>query len=137
MPERAPAEQNRHESVYRSFVAALTQRDLAEIGALTTDDVEVRSYSTAGALVRGREETLTAVDGNRHLIYTPSLHAFEHLGEGWMIVSARLRHTTDAGGMADSAKTLLARVEGARVSASLVFATPSEALAEHAARQAS
>jgi hypothetical protein len=116
------------------MVAALTKRDLPLLETLLADDVELRSNAIAGELVVGRADALAAIRANSQILFDPTLLSFRHLGDGWMIVAARLRHSTN-GGLADSQKTLLARVLDGKVRASLVFRRPEEARAEYEARR--
>ena len=119
------------ELVYRRMVDGLVARDLDLLRELLTEDVELRSNAIGGRLVTGRENVLAAIASHRDLLFDPVLLRVEHLGDGWMIVPARLRHSLPAGGMADSTKTVLARVRDEQVSVSLVFATTAQARAEY------
>jgi hypothetical protein len=124
----------REESIFGSMVEAIRRRDLAALERLLVAEVELRSYSTGLELVRGRPLALAAVQAHEQSLYDPTLTRFEHLGDGWMIVSARIRHSLPGGGMADSAKTLLARVVGDRVRLSLVFNLAADAWTEYERR---
>ncbi len=133
MPEQAEARREA-ESIYRRMVDALVERDLTALERLWSDDVELRSNAIGGVLAVGRAEALATVEANSGLLFDPTLVSFQHLGDGWMIVAARLRHTV-GGGLADSEKTLLARVLDRKVCVSLVFRKPSEARAEYELRR--
>ena len=85
----------------------------------------------------GRENALAAIANHRDLLFDPILLRVEHLGEGWMIVPARLRHSLPGGGIADSTKTVLARVREEQVSVSLVFVTALQARREYGRRTGS
>ena len=133
VPEQAEARREA-ESIYRRMVDALVERDLTALERLWSDDVELRSNAIGGVLAVGRAEALATVEANSGLLFDPTLVSFQHLGDGWMIVAARLRHTV-GGGLADSEKTLLARVLDRKVCVSLVFRKPSEARAEYELRR--
>jgi hypothetical protein len=122
------------ESVYSAFVAALSRRDLDQLAALAADTIELRSYGGGPELVRGNAALLAAVEASRERIYDPALHEFRHLGDGFMIVSGRLRYSAEGGGVSDSSKAALARVVGRQVQLSLGFSSVAEAEAEHRAR---
>lgn len=124
----------REELIFGWAVDALRARDSAALETLLADDVVLRSYATGLDLVVGRASALAAVHANRQSLYDPTLAKFNHLGSGWMIVSARIRHSLEGGGMADSAKTLLVRVLDDQVRVSLVFNTAPEAQAEYERR---
>ena len=80
------------ESVFRRMVEALVERDLNVLSTLLAEDVELRSNAIGGELAVGRADVLAAVQANRDLLFDPVLLSFNHLGDGWMIVPARLRH---------------------------------------------
>lgn len=122
------------ESVFRQMVEALAERDLSALSTLLAEDVELRSNAIGGTLAMGRAEVLAAVEANSDLLFDPVLLSFNHLGDGWMIVPARLRHSIPLGGLADSSKTVLARVLDGKVSVSLVFRDSGEARAEYEQR---
>lgn len=122
------------ESVFRRMVEALVERDLNVLSTLLAEDVELRSNAIGGQLAVGRADVLAAVEANRDLLFDPVLLSFNHLGDGWMIVPARLRHSIPLGGIADSTKTVLARVRDGKVSVSLVFRDIGEARAEYEQR---
>ena len=125
------------ESVFRRMVEALVERDLNVLSTLLADDVELRSNAIGGELAVGRANVLAAVEENRDLLFDPVLLSFSHLGDGWMIVPSRLRHSIPHGGLADSTKTVLARVRDGKVSVSLVFRDVGEARAEYEQRAGS
>ncbi|MEO5633721.1 hypothetical protein [Gaiella sp.] len=118
-------------AMYAQMVDALAKRDLNLLVELLAEDVEVRSYATAGQLVVGRANVIAAIEANSHLVFDPVLLKSDHLGDGWMIVGGRLRHSLPTGGIADSEKTILACVVDQKVTVSLVFRTAAEARAEH------
>ena len=132
--QRDPEEQ-RLESVYESMLTALAQRDVGLLDELLADDVEFRSYATGPEPMRGKSEVLEAVKATRDRIFDPVLLGFEHLGDGWLIAAARLRHSAEGGWMADSRKAALARVVDAKVHVSLASSTVEEVRAEFKARQ--
>ena len=111
-----------------------SERDLNVLSTLLAEDVELRSNAIGGELAVGRADVLAAVEANRDLLFDPVLLSFNHLGDGWMIVPARLRHSIPLGGIADSTKTVLARVLDGKVSVSLVFRDVGEARAEYEQR---
>jgi hypothetical protein len=113
------------------MVEALADRDLEVLNAVLADDVELRSNAIGGQRAVGRANVVAAVDEHRDLLFDPVLLSFSHLGDGWMIVPARLRHTIPDGGLADSNKTVLARVLESKVQVSVVFRDIGEARAEY------
>ena len=124
----------REELIFRWMVDALRARDQAALETLLADDVELCSYATGLETIVGRANALAAVQANKHSLYDPIVTRFNHLGDGWMIVSARIRHSLQGGGIADSAKTLLVRVLDEQVRLSLVYNTAAEVHAEYVRR---
>jgi hypothetical protein len=123
------------EAVYQSMIGALARRDIGQLDSLLADEVEFRSYATGDLPLRGKSDVLEAVKATRDRIYDPAILSYEHLGDGWLIASGRLRHTAEGGWMADGRKAALARVIDAKVHVSLASSTVDEARAEFAARQ--
>ena len=115
MTNQLDPEEQRLESVYESMLTALARRDVGLLDELLADDVEFRSYATGPETMRGKSEVLEAVKATRDRIFDPVLLGFEHLGDGWLIAAARLRHSAEGGWMADSRKAALARVVDAKV----------------------
>ena len=111
------------------------RRDIGLLDELLADDVEFRSYATGPEPMHGKSEALEAVKATRDRILDLVLLGFEHLGDGWLIAAAQLRHTAEGGWMADSRKAALARVVDAKVHVSLASSTVDEVRAEFAARQ--
>ncbi len=135
MTNQPDPEEQRLESVYESMLAALARRDVGLLDELLADDVEFRSYATGPEQMRGKSDVLEAVKATRDRIFDPVLLGFEHLGDGWLIAAAQLRHSAEGGWMADSRKAALARVVDAKVYVSLASSTIEEVRAEFAARQ--
>ena len=84
--------------------------------------------------MRGKSDVLEAVKATRDRIFDPVLLGFEHLGDGWLIAAAQLRHSAEGGWMADSRKapSRESSTQGARESR---LFDGREARAEFAARQ--
>jgi len=135
MTEQPDPEEQRLESVYESMLTALARRDIGLLDTLLADDIEFRSYATGSDPMRGKSDVLEAVKATRDRLFEPVLLGFEHLGAGWLIAAAQLRHSVDGGWMADSRKAALARVVDGKVHVSLASPTAAEAHAEFEARR--